>query len=359
MGKHERSNDKTKPASSDDAATPPDPVGATEVAPKMALLALPKPEAPAVEAASEPPNGEAPKLEAPKLEISKLTATVPVISRTAAPVIAMAKIEAVMAVRAAIEPPKIELASIASPRMAPDIEESEPAVDAPEPEPHLAAEEAPPEPPAEAPAPRVNRFTMLAAALALSAGLGGMVGVLAATSFVRSGAAPSAVAGRTGLEEFQALKESVVQARVDLAAMKASIDAGNRNAGAQFTKLGERIDRMERGQAEPTARLSKAIDTLDRLARADAAAQARDVTGSITPPAPPAVAGLPRPGGGLDGWVVRDVRRGTALIEGRMGVIEVDQGDIVPGLGRVDAIRKQPDGRWVVVTTRGMITSAR
>jgi hypothetical protein len=332
------------------------------VPPNMALVTI---EVPVVEPASEPPNDEAREtpIESSKLEISNPRAPVPVVSKPAAPVIAMAKIEAVMAVRAAIEPPKIELASIASPRIAPDVEESEPAADAPQPEPHLAAEEAPPaEPPAEAPAPRINRFTMLAAALALSAGLGGMVGVLAATSFMRSDAAPSAVAGRTGLEEFQALKESVVQARVDLAAMKASIDAGNRNAGAQLTKLGERIDRMERSQAEPTARLSKAIDTLDRLARADAAAQARDVTGSITPPAPaaaPLVAAAPRPGGGLDGWVVRDVRRGTALIEGRMGVIEVDQGDIVPGLGRVDAIRKQPDGRWIVVTTRGLITSAR
>jgi hypothetical protein len=30
----------------------------------------------------------------------------------------------------------------------------------------------------------------------------------------------------------------------------------------------------------------------------------------------------------------------------------------VPGLGRVDAIRKQ-DGRWVVVTSRGLITTGR
>jgi hypothetical protein len=55
---------------------------------------------------------------------------------------------------------------------------------------------------------------------------------------------------------------------------------------------------------------------------------------------------------------VRDVRRGTALIEGRLGMIEVDAGDVVPGLGRIDAIRKQ-DGRWVVVTARGLILSAR
>ena len=40
-----------------------------------------------------------------------------------------------------------------------------------------------------------------------------------------------------------------------------------------------------------------------------------------------------------------------------MGIIEVDQGDMVPGLGRVEAIRKQ-DGRWVVVTSKGLIVAA-
>jgi hypothetical protein len=39
-----------------------------------------------------------------------------------------------------------------------------------------------------------------------------------------------------------------------------------------------------------------------------------------------------------------------------MGVIEVDQGDMIPGIGRVDAIKKQ-DGRWVVVTSKGLIVS--
>ncbi len=37
-----------------------------------------------------------------------------------------------------------------------------------------------------------------------------------------------------------------------------------------------------------------------------------------------------------------------------MGIIEVDQGDMIPGLGRVDAIRKE-NGRWVVVTSKGLI----
>ena len=56
----------------------------------------------------------------------------------------------------------------------------------------------------------------------------------------------------------------------------------------------------------------------------------------------------------MEGWVLRDIANGGALIEGRQGIFEVYAGDPVPGLGRVDAIRKQ-DGKWVVVTSRGLI----
>jgi hypothetical protein len=145
-----------------------------------------------------------------------------------------------------------------------------------------------------------------------------------------------------------------VQARVELAALKLSIDSANRNAGAQLTRISERIDRVERSQAEPAAKLTKAIDTLERLARGEAAS--KDVTGSVAAAA--SALNQPAKPAAVEGWVVRDVYRGTALIEGRMGAIEVDQGDVVPGLGRVDAIRKQ-DGHWVVVTPKGLIMPAR
>ena len=42
------------------------------------------------------------------------------------------------------------------------------------------------------------------------------------------------------------------------------------------------------------------------------------------------------------------------MIERRRGVFEVYAGEPVPGLGRVDAVRKQ-DGRWVVVTSKGLV----
>jgi hypothetical protein len=190
-----------------------------------------------------------------------------------------------------------------------------------------------------------NGFPLLAASLAVAAALGAMVGGLVATSVVRS-APPAVVASKSGLEDVQALKEQVVQVRVDLAALKASIDAGHRNANAAFTRIGERVDRIDRTQSEPVAKLTKAIEAFERRS---------DATGSITPPQPIAGAGQPaRQPGSVEGWILRDVQRGTALIEGRMGIIEVDQGDVVPGLGRIEAIRKQ-DGRWVVVTSKGLI----
>jgi hypothetical protein len=58
----------------------------------------------------------------------------------------------------------------------------------------------------------------------------------------------------------------------------------------------------------------------------------------------------------VEGWVLRDVANGGALIEGRHGIYEVYAGDPVPGLGRIDAIRKQ-DGRWVVVTSKGLVVA--
>jgi hypothetical protein len=87
---------------------------------------------------------------------------------------------------------------------------------------------------------------------------------------------------------------------------------------------------------------------------------AREVTGTVSPPATTAAMAPPKPEVArlptVEGWVLRDVGNGGALIEGRQGIYEVYAGDPVPGLGRVDAIRKQ-DGKWVVVTSKGLIVA--
>jgi hypothetical protein len=145
-----------------------------------------------------------------------------------------------------------------------------------------------------------------------------------------------------------------------------------------MSDTGERLDRLEQQQAETSARFGRMSDASDRVRStsqtssamaAVAPAMPRDTTGSVTQsttagtmsavPQAPARAGA-KPDIGrlpiLEGWVLRDVGRGSAVIEGKHGFYEVYAGDPVPGLGRVDAIRKQ-DGRWVVVTTKGLVVS--
>jgi hypothetical protein len=246
----------------------------------------------------------------------------------------------------ALNGPKLDLTSIEAPRCAPEMEETKPTLSE-EGLSEMAADAEPvPDPAGQRPSPRLNRFTLLAACLALAAALGGMIGALAAFTITRPQAVAVLGEGKLTPEEIQALKENVVQARVELAALKASLDAGNRGATTQLTRIAERVERIERNAGEPTAKLTKAADALERLARSE-------LTGSIAPPQ--AIGGG---AGKVDGWVLRDVRRGVAFLEGRAGTIEVEQGDLVPGLGRVDAIRKQ-DGRWIVVTSKGVISAAR
>jgi hypothetical protein len=169
-------------------------------------------------------------------------------------------------------------------------------------------------------------------------------------------AAPVA-AGNSG-DEARALASSIAQLRTDLAALRTSVEGGTKVTNGQFSRISERFDRIERAQAEPVAKLAKAIEALERLEkRGDIAA--RDTTGSVLPAQAPAPISAAQQPPLVDGWVVRDVYRGMAIIQGRrFGTMEVEPGDTIPGVGRVEAIRKQ-EGRWVVVTSKGLIASAR
>jgi hypothetical protein len=157
-----------------------------------------------------------------------------------------------------------------------------------------------------------------------------------------------------------ALEASVARIDGEIQALKAGVEHSSKLGMAQFNKTSERLDKVEKAQAEPAAKLAKLSEAVDKLRVAPAPvaaapAAAKDVTGSISPPAAAPkveVARLPT----VEGWLLHDVADGGALIEGRQGIFEVYAGDPVPGLGRVEAIRRQ-DGRWVVVTTRGLIVA--
>jgi hypothetical protein len=160
----------------------------------------------------------------------------------------------------------------------------------------------------------------------------------------------------------------VARIDADIAALKAGVEHTSKTTMSQFNKTSDRLDKVEKAQAEPAAKLAKLSEAVDKLRAAPAAAvaavpvAAKEVTGSVSPPATvaaapatparPEMARLPT----VEGWVLRDVANGGALIESRRGMYEVYAGDPVPGLGRIDAIRKQ-DGKWVVVTSKGLIVA--
>lgn len=93
--------------------------------------------------------------------------------------------------------------------------------------------------------------------------------------------------------------------------------------------------------------------------------------GSYVPPAPPAPATVAsteppmevrltpvpetRPTT-IDGWVLREVVNGTAVLEGPDGIWRVKRGDMVPGVGQVVDIFGWGN-RMIVATSRGLIST--
>jgi hypothetical protein len=225
---------------------------------------------------------------------------------------------------------------------------------------------------AEAARPRTNRFPLLAASVALAAAFGAVLGSLAPAGVAKlsapkpAAAIPAATAASTFIPATAPTKpvavvdpqwkETIARVRSDIAALKAEVEASNRAISAHFSKIGDRLDRTERAQSEPGTKLARIIETLDRIELRTAAAAgspsaAPDTTGTV-----PGEARQPLKGPIVDGWVLRQVFDGFALIEGLNGrLFEVGPGSNIPGVGRVETIRRQ-EGQWVVVTPKGMIT---
>lgn len=235
------------------------------------------------------------------------------------------------------------------------------------------------------PAAPKRRVGAMAAVIALAAVAGAIGGALATAGLGQGNATQIAAAPRN-IE----LEAAVARIDADILALKASVEQNAKLGVTQFNRTSDRLEKVEKAQVEPATKLAELSDEISKLraaqvavaapapvaaapvaaaapAQAAAAAPAtsvvpKDVTGSVTPPA--AVAALPATAAKpeiarlptVEGWVLRDVGHGGALIEGRRGIFEIYAGDSIPGVGRVDAIRKQ-DGRWVVVTSKGLIVS--
>ena len=60
--------------------------------------------------------------------------------------------------------------------------------------------------------------------------------------------------------------------------------------------------------------------------------------------------------GTIEGWTVREVTGGTAVLDGPRGAWRVKRGDTLPGLGKVDSIVHW-SSRWIVATSAGLVST--
>jgi hypothetical protein len=192
---------------------------------------------------------------------------------------------------------------------------------------------------------RSKRFMMLAASVAFAAGFGSFVGSVSGSGLVRLiyPPPPPVPAPASGIENTIAAMHEIKLGLAQVAALKSSLENTARNTTSQYAKISDRLDRLDQRSVV-----------------------AAETTASLPVVAPAVPAALPTAGEPpklsdrvLQDWIVHDVQNGRALVESRYGgLFAVAAGSVLPGIGRVDTIKRQ-DGHWVVLTARGTITSAR
>jgi hypothetical protein len=183
---------------------------------------------------------------------------------------------------------------------------------------------------------RNRRRAALAATVLIAAGFGAAVGAIAS----RAPAPQPPKRDAALLEENHALQRSVAKLNKDIGALKANIEANVRETKTQIAKTADRLnDRIER-----------AVETTGSIGKPAAATPPKPAEKADAAPLP-----TPRPTI-VQGWSVHEAMNGRAFVEHRGEFFRVAPGVPLPGLGKVESIRREGD-QLVVVTTKGLITA--
>lgn len=141
-------------------------------------------------------------------------------------------------------------------------------------------------------------------------------------------------------------------AQQDTSSRRTELKAGKIESGRKLTALGAPTTNSPKAPSLPTGAFSRTDVESSRTATASstdlsiASILARD-------PLSPAPETRPTT---IEGWIVRDVRGGTVVLEGPQGIRTAMVGDTVPGVGRVDSIVRWGN-RWIVGTANGLIAT--
>ena len=208
---------------------------------------------------------------------------------------------------------------------------------------------------------RRRRMALLAASVTVAVALGAVIGAVTANSLASTHDQVSSV------QERKVMQQTIARLGDELSTLKTSLDAASKSAHAQTAQLAKLSQTMNEKLAAATTKASAALaqasaEVTGSIAAPQTVAAQQAALAEPTPLPQPrpqqiaAVESLPRPLV-VPGWSVRGAARGAVLVESRGEIYEVVPGASLPGLGRVESIRRI-DGRWIVQTPKGLIVSA-
>jgi hypothetical protein len=208
---------------------------------------------------------------------------------------------------------------------------------------------------------RHRRNAVLAVWVVVAGTLGTIVGAVTSASINK----PVPHIDVAAVKERQALHKSIAHLSREVAVMKSSLQTASRATHTQIAKINARL------AAPPKPDITGSIRTV--------AAATPTPTPTPTPVlrSPPATLPVvttpipaPRPAARIAAtestahlsvvpdWTIRSAREGAVLVDHHGELYQVVIGAVLPGLGPVEAIKRQ-DGRWMVVTSKGIIVSLR
>ena len=208
---------------------------------------------------------------------------------------------------------------------------------------------------------RRRRMALLAASVTVAVALGAVIGAVTANSLASTHDQVSSV------QERKVMQQTIARLGDELSTLKTSLDAASKSAHAQTAQLAKLSQTMNEKLAAATTKASAALaqasaEVTGSIAAPQTVAAQQAALAEPTPLPQPrpqqiaAVESLPRPLVVPD-WHVRGAARGAVLVESHGEIFEVVPGASLPGLGRVESIRRI-DGRWIVQTPKGLIVSA-
>jgi len=188
--------------------------------------------------------------------------------------------------------------------------------------------------------PRHKRHALLAASVAIAAAFGTVVGAAMTGGFAKTPTVDMAT-----VQQNKATQQSVAHLTNEIANLKASLEAANKAAHSQIAKLSDR--------------LRETADITGTVAPPQTVPPAPQAGAPLPAPRPPQAAEAPPPRLSIvPDWTIRETRDGYVYVQGHGDIYQVVPGAPLPGLGPVAQIKRQ-DGRWLVVTPKGIIVSMR